>query len=133
MTITTVSVSVPVDPATAFTAFTDELDLWWVRGPTNYYDAARAVAMTCEPGVGGRLLEVYDEASGDARELGRITVWEPGARLAWTSSVDDVASGIASIFPVLGSMRARPSPPFGSGETIQSAPNAAAIRSPSVR
>src|SRR5437667_397819 len=50
-------------------------------------DAARAVAQRCEPGVGGRLLEVYD---GDALELGRITVWEPGARLAWRSSTDDV-------------------------------------------
>lgn len=91
MTSTTMSVTVPVDPATAFTAFTEELDLWWVRGPINYFDAARAVGMTCEPGVGGRLLEVYDEATREGLELGRITVWEPGARLAWTSSVDDVA------------------------------------------
>jgi uncharacterized glyoxalase superfamily protein PhnB len=84
------AVEVAVDPATAFTAFTQELDLWWVRGPINFHDAARAVAMRCEPGVGGRLLEVYDEAAGDALELGRITAWEPGARLAWRSSVDDV-------------------------------------------
>src|SRR5215475_8230292 len=90
MTSTVVSVSVCVDPATAFTAFTEELDLWWVRGPINYFDAARAVGMRCEPGIGGRLLEVYDEATGEGRELGRITVWEPGGRLAWKSSVDDV-------------------------------------------
>jgi uncharacterized glyoxalase superfamily protein PhnB len=79
-----------VDPATAFTAFTEELDLWWVRGPINYFDAARAIGMRCEPGVGGRLLEVYDEATGEGKELGRITVWEPGQRLAWQSSVDEV-------------------------------------------
>lgn len=91
MTSTVVSVEVPVDPVTAFAAFTEELDLWWVRGPINYFDAARALGMRCEPGVGGRLLEVYDEATGDGLELGRITVWEPGARLAWTSSVDQVA------------------------------------------
>jgi len=90
MTSMAVSVSVGVDPATAFTAFTDELDMWWVRGPINYFDAARAIGMKCEPGVGGRLLEVYDEATGEGRELGRITVWEPGRRLAWTSSVDEV-------------------------------------------
>jgi uncharacterized glyoxalase superfamily protein PhnB len=48
------------------------------------------VAQRCEPGVGGRLLEVYDDATGDALELGRITIWEPGARLAWRSSTDDV-------------------------------------------
>jgi uncharacterized glyoxalase superfamily protein PhnB len=90
MTSMAVSVSVGVDPATAFTAFTEELDLWWVRGPINYFDAARAIGMKCEPGVGGRLLEVYDEGTGEGRELGRITAWEPGRRLAWTSSVDDV-------------------------------------------
>lgn len=83
-------VEVAVDPHTAFVAFTDEMDLWWVRGPINYHDAARTVAKRCEPGVGGRLLEVYDEITGDALELGRITVWEPGARLAWDSSIDDV-------------------------------------------
>ena len=90
MTSTTVSVSVAVDPATAFAAFTGELDLWWVRGPINYFDSSRAVAMRCEPGVGGRLMEVYDEATGEGLELGLITVWEPGAALAWKSSVDDV-------------------------------------------
>jgi uncharacterized glyoxalase superfamily protein PhnB len=83
-------VEVGVDADAAFAAFTEEMDLWWVPGPINYYDAARAVARRCEPGVGGRLLEVYDEKTGEALELGRITVWEPGARLAWRSSTDDV-------------------------------------------
>jgi uncharacterized glyoxalase superfamily protein PhnB len=87
---TTAEVEVAVDPATAFVAFTDEMDLWWMRTPITYYDSARAIARRCEHGVGGRLLEVYDDATGDALELGRITVWEPGARLAWRSSVDDV-------------------------------------------
>lgn len=77
MTSTTASVWVAVDPATAFTAFTDELDLWWVRGPINYFDAAKAVGMRCEPGIGGRLLEVYNAATGEGKELGRITIWEP--------------------------------------------------------
>lgn len=68
----------------AFAAFTEELDLWWVRGPINHMASGRVVAMRCEPGVGGRLLEVYED---DALELGRITVWEPGQRLAWDSSL----------------------------------------------
>ena len=42
--------------------------------------------MKIEPGVDGRVLEVYE---GDALELGRITAWEPGERLAYRSSVDD--------------------------------------------
>jgi len=83
-------VEVGVDPLTAFTAFTDELDLWWVRGPINSYGAGRLVAMRCEPGIGGRLLEVYDRDSGEGLELARITAWEPGRHLAWQSSLDDV-------------------------------------------
>lgn len=83
-------VEVRVDPLTAFTTFTDELDLWWVRGPINSYGAGKLVAMRCERGVGGRLLEVYDRDSGEGLELARITAWEPGKHLAWQSSLDDV-------------------------------------------
>jgi uncharacterized glyoxalase superfamily protein PhnB len=82
------TVEVSADPQTAFAAFTEELDLWWVRGPINAYDSGRLVEMRCEPGVGGRILEVYD---GDALELARITAWEPGERVAWKSSLDDVS------------------------------------------
>ena len=89
-TMVSSEVEVAVDPDTAFLGFTEELDLWWVWGLINYYAAGRCLAMRCEPGVGGRLLEVYDDAAGDALELGRVTVWEPGKRLAWDSSVDDV-------------------------------------------
>ena len=82
----TAEVEVAVDPAKAFDVFAGEIDLWWVRGAINFFDAARAIEMRIEPGEGGRVLEVYE---GDALELGRITVWEPGARLAYRSSVDD--------------------------------------------
>jgi len=83
-------VTVGVDPRTAFAVFTEEMDLWWVRGPINYFDSARAIGMRCEPGVGGRLLELYSEDASDALELGRITTWRPGELLAWDSSVDRV-------------------------------------------
>ena len=46
------SVEVGVDPQTAFRVFTEEIDLWWVRSPISFYDAARAVAKRIEPGVG---------------------------------------------------------------------------------
>jgi uncharacterized glyoxalase superfamily protein PhnB len=83
-------VVVAVDPAIAFVAFTDEMNMWWGRSPISFHDAARAIARRLEPGIGGRLLEVYDDATGDALELGRVTAWEPGRRLAWNSSIDDV-------------------------------------------
>lgn len=92
------SVEVAADPATAFRIFTDEIDLWWVRGPINFFDATRAVGMQIEPGVGGRILEVYRPASEtsdeDVLELGRITAWEPGSRLAYRSSVDDTTTEV---------------------------------------
>jgi uncharacterized glyoxalase superfamily protein PhnB len=82
----TAAVEVAADPARAFAAFTEEIDSWWVRGAINFFDAARAIEMRIEPGEGGRVLEIYE---GDALELGRITTWEPGSRLAYKSSVDD--------------------------------------------
>ena len=90
----TSKVEVPTDPDTAFKAFTEELDYWWVRGPINHWAGGRVRAVRCEPGIGGRLLEVYDDATGDSLELARITAWEPGRRLAWQSAVDDVETEV---------------------------------------
>ena len=80
-------VDVDVDPTTAFAVFTDELEQWWGNGPIDAWDSSRVVGRRIEPGVGGRILELYPD---DDLELGRVTVWEPGARVSWTSSVDDV-------------------------------------------
>ena len=97
----TSEVEVAVDPETAFKVFTEEMDLWWVRGPINHWSAGRMRELRCEPGVGGRILEVYGDAVGDALELAVITDWDPGARLAWRSSVDDVLTEI--LFEEVGS------------------------------
>jgi len=83
----TSTIDVDVDPMTAFTAFTDEFEQWWGNGPIDAWDSSRCIGRRLEPGVGGRLLEVYED---DALELGRVTVWEPGSRVCWQSSVDDV-------------------------------------------
>ena len=85
-------VEVGVDPATAFTAFTEEMDLWWQRGPINFFgDSARIVEVRCESGVGGRIVEVYDRPdSTEGFVRARITEWEPAARIAWDSETDDV-------------------------------------------
>ncbi len=77
------TVEVPVDPATAFEIFTEEIGRWWRPGPINWNDAARAVGIRLEPGVGGRWIEVYNEATGEGFECGRITVWEPGVRFVF--------------------------------------------------
>jgi len=87
----TASVEVAVDPGTAFQAFTEEIDLWWVRGPINFWDSARAIEVHIEPGVGGRILEVYAD---DALERGVITAWEPGVRFEYRSSTDDTETTV---------------------------------------
>jgi uncharacterized glyoxalase superfamily protein PhnB len=88
-------IEVAVGPDVAFKVFTEEMDLWWVRGPINFSDAGRVVEVRCEPGVGGRIGEVLDDrASGPMREKARITAWEPGVRLCWISSVDDVQTEV---------------------------------------
>jgi uncharacterized glyoxalase superfamily protein PhnB len=99
-------VEVAVDPATAFSAFTEEIDLWWVRGPINFWsDGARVVEVRCEPGVGGRIMEVLDDpAAGAVLERARITGWEPGVRLAWSSSLDDVETEVRFV-PVAAGTR----------------------------
>ena len=87
----TSSVEVPVDPSTAFTIFTEEINCWWQQGAINFYDSSRAYEKRIEPGVGGRIMEVYEPDTGEGLELARITSWQPGAHLGWTSSLDDVA------------------------------------------
>src|SRR3954447_11394109 len=85
MTRMTETIDVDTDPNTAFTTFTDEFDQWWGRGPIDAYDTWRLVERRIEGGVGGRLVEDYGD---EERTLGTITIWEPGARLAWRSRND---------------------------------------------
>jgi uncharacterized protein YndB with AHSA1/START domain len=82
-----VSVTVRADPQRAFTAFTDEIDSWYVKDRHTLADPARAVAIRFEPGTGGRFIEVYDDQAGEGREIGRVTAWEPGRRLAFTDAL----------------------------------------------
>lgn len=76
-----VTTVVAVDPAAAFEIFTEEVDAWWRRGPRYRFLASGALRF--EPGVGGRLVE--ESLAGDGRlwEVGRIRIWEPGARLVF--------------------------------------------------
>lgn len=78
-------IDVDTDPSTAFGIFTQEFDQWWGDGPIDAYDSWRLVERRIEPGVGGRLVEDYGT---EERVTGTITIWEPGARLAWTTRND---------------------------------------------
>jgi uncharacterized protein YndB with AHSA1/START domain len=77
-----VTTVVAVDPKTAFAVFTEEVDVWWKHGK-RFRTGERGVScMRFEPGVGGRLIEVFNEAA-DPFVLGRVRVWEPAVQLVF--------------------------------------------------
>ena len=82
----TVEVALPRDEA--FRVFTAEAGAWYVVDRHTVADHRRTVDIRFEPGVGGRFLDVYDAATGEGREMGRITVWDPPHRLVFVDARD---------------------------------------------
>lgn len=78
------AVEVPLDAQKAFELFTTGINRWWKRGTYYWNDRDRARGLRFEPRVAGRCIEVYDEATGEGFEIGRILVWEPGRRLEYS-------------------------------------------------
>jgi uncharacterized protein YndB with AHSA1/START domain len=76
------SVLVLVPPTEAFRIFTEEIDGWW-RAGMRYRIGQRRSVVCLEPKLGGRLFESFETAAGDpkVKETGRVTCWEPPARL----------------------------------------------------
>ena len=81
------TVRVAVDPETAFEVFTTEIDEWYRKGATVLTRAPRGSTLRFEPGIGGRLLEIRDDGRPPVVR-GRVTVWEPGARLLYVDRRD---------------------------------------------
>lgn len=78
------TVFVAVSPGDAFQVFTQEIDLWWRTGPAYRIAGKRRGRLSFEPGVGGRLFETFEGKDGERTlDLGRITAWDPGERLAF--------------------------------------------------
>jgi hypothetical protein len=87
------STFVAVDPLDAFEVFTEETDLWWRRGPRFRFGEKRRGTLTFEPGLGGRLFEAFSDDATDVFEVGRVLVWEPGARLVVEWRLTNFAPG----------------------------------------
>ena len=66
------TIDVSVDPETAFEAFTNEIGEWYRGGRHSWNDPERAIGIRFDPGVGGRLLELY--AEGEPYVMGDVTV-----------------------------------------------------------
>ena len=80
-----VSVTVAVPPPLAFEIFTEEIDRWWRRGIKFRQSGGRGGFLRIEPQVGGRLFESIDGGAGTSVfEVGRVRVWEPPRRLAFS-------------------------------------------------
>jgi hypothetical protein len=80
--VATAEVIVDAAPDDAFRLFTEDIGLWWRRDTPYWNDRERGVGVTIEPGAGGRFIEVYDRETGAGMEVGRVTAWDPGQRLA---------------------------------------------------
>jgi len=77
-----VSLRVAATPERAFAVFTEEIGRWWQPNALFQFTPRSPGVLAFEPGLGGAFTETL--ASGKVFEIGRITAWEPGARLAFT-------------------------------------------------
>lgn len=75
-------VRVPIGDA--FAVFTTEIDRWWRRGPAYRIGGKHVGPLHLEPELGGRIFQQYGAGGAAVHEIGRITVWEPPHRFAFT-------------------------------------------------
>jgi uncharacterized protein YndB with AHSA1/START domain len=76
-----VALRVRAAPERAFAAFVEEIGAWWRPSPL-FQTTPRPGRLSFEPGEGGRLIETRD--GGKVFEIGKISVWEPPRRLAFS-------------------------------------------------
>lgn len=99
-----VSLRVAASPERAFKVFTRDIGLWWRHNSLFAFDTGRTGTLRFEPGPGGRLLEAYPDS--DDFEIGWVTAWEPGQRLALTwrqaSFTPDQVTHVEVIFEPVG-------------------------------
>lgn len=77
-----VALRVEASPERAFRAFTREIGRWWRPNHLFQFHPEGTGELSFEPGPGGRLTERL--STGGAFEIGRISVWDPPKRLAFT-------------------------------------------------
>lgn len=73
---------VRVPLADAFAIFTAEIDQWWRRGRAYRIGGRTPSIVHLEPRLGGRVFEAGVDGA-PLHVMGRITIWEPPAHLAF--------------------------------------------------
>ena len=76
-----VSLRVAASAERAFAAFTDDVGLWWRPNAFFSFTPRSPGMVSFEGRLGGRFIETLP--NGKVFEIGRITAWEPGVRLAF--------------------------------------------------
>ena len=74
-----VAVRVHCQPSEAFVRFTSQIGRWWQPNPLLQSSDGRNGTLALETGIGGRLIETYDD--GTWFVIGVISTWEPPGRL----------------------------------------------------
>jgi uncharacterized protein YndB with AHSA1/START domain len=82
MSAVVVSLRVSASPQRVFEAFTQEIGAWWRPNGLFQLTPRGDGELRFEGGEGGRLVTTL--ANGKEFEIGRITAWLPGQRLAFT-------------------------------------------------
>ena len=77
-----VTVGVAVPPDVAFDVFTQEINLWWRRGPQFRRVGGERAIIAIEGREGGRVFESAGE-NMPAQDIGRVLVWQPPSRLVF--------------------------------------------------
>jgi hypothetical protein len=77
-----VSLRVAATPARAFDVFVREIGAWWRANALFHFAPRSPGVLAFEPKPDGRFTETF--ADGEVFEIGRITIWEPAVRLAFT-------------------------------------------------
>lgn len=97
-----ISVRVKSTPERAFEVFTREISLWWTPNPEFAFTPRSPGVMAFEDEA--RLVERLP--GGKVFEVGRVTAWEPGARLAfgWRQATfaPDQATDVEVTFEAVG-------------------------------
>ncbi|MGH8219222.1 MAG: SRPBCC domain-containing protein [Steroidobacteraceae bacterium] len=77
-----VSLRVRATPRRAFDVFVNEIDVWWQPNTLFRFTPHSPGTLAIERGLSGRMTETSPD--GEVFEIGRITAWEPGVKLAFT-------------------------------------------------
>lgn len=82
MSAVIVSLRVDATPEEAFDVFTEQIGAWWKPNGLFQLTPRGDGMLSFEPGENGRLITTL--SNGHVFEIGHITAWAPGERLAFT-------------------------------------------------